>query len=753
MNPIGEPHGYELQRCWKRRLDLRFQQADDARWNVLDPVTRQSYRVGLAEHWLLTRPDGRQPLSQLLQRFRRDLPGVAASDQQLLSCIAGFGHAGLLSSPGVPAVAGSPSKGWQEWLGSSVVWQIRGVNPDRWLAKLAPHTNALFTIEAVRFWVCLAILALSAVMLDFQRLASQSLSLDWILHPTTAGSLLVVFIATRALHELGHALVCKRFGIRCPDIGLFVILGAPCVYCDVSESWQLPSRWQRAAVAAAGMYVEFIAATLAAALWLATHSGPANTLALQTMLVCSISTLVINANPLMRFDGYYILADWLDEVNLRGKADSLAMVHLKSLILGVHASEPPRFSVTAMSVAKRRMLMGFSLAGWLYRAMLSLTIASLLVAMYTHWNLPWVGRFLAAAILISWWGVPMVHLGGELWRAAGAHARRWRMVGLASLAILIIAGLPIPNRQSARGWLQPQRSQGVYAGADAQLVSCSVKDGQLVEAGQALFQLRSPPLNARLIRYQQARRVNEIRLEASTRMRDMHSQDVDLQQDTHQLSAATSRLVSLQREIASLELSASDAGRLIAMPVPSADRDSGAGLGLAAGPVRSAGAEFASTGSFSSGSLDGASTTHWCEPQQVGRYMSAGTLLACVCSSQSIAVIPLNEQQLSHVAVGTPVRLRLPHARRQLVSGSVRSVVQIDQLASPWQAAAMSAISQVAVTDHAHQHARFAAVIELPDDVAGIPGGTVDAVFISEAVTLFGIAQRWLASNLRLIAD
>ncbi len=754
--PIAEkqpPH--EPDRRWYRRADLRIRQADNACWNVLDPVTRHSYRVGLAEHWLLTRPDGRQSSGQLWGRLRRELPSLQVTDEDLASTMLGFARAGLLTCSGSPPASNAPAgKNWQELLGNTVVWQIRGLNPDRWLSSWAGHTNWLFSARAVRVWLWLTLITLCVVLLDFQRLATQSLSLAWILHPTTAGSLLVVFVCTRAVHELGHALVCKRFGVRCPDIGLFVILGAPCVYCDVSESWQLPKRSQRAAVAAAGMYVEFIVATLAAWLWLSTVAGPTNTLALQTMLVCSISTLVINANPLMRFDGYYILTDWLDEVNLRSKADRLAGTQLKRLVLGDSRTDSQLPIHAKLSPTRRRLLIGFSLAGWLYRAMLSLTIAGLLVNMYTGWNLPWVGRFLATAILVSWWGIPMVKLLRELWQSAGEQSRRWRLSAVAALLTVTVAWLPIPNRQWASGWLQPQQSHGVYAGTAAQLSACNVRDGQIVEVGQALFELRSEPLNSRLVRYQQARRIGEIRLEAATRMRDMHSQDVDLQHDAHQLAAADSRLASLQREISALSLTAPVAGRLVAMPVNPADHNASmpaAGfLGAAVGGLSTS---VPTTSPRVAAAMDGAAATHWCEPPQLERVVSAGTLLACVCSTRSIVVIPLTEQQLSYVAAGTTVRLRLPYAQRTLAAGQVQSVVQMEQLASPWQAAALTAMDQVSLLGGAKPRMSFAAVIELPADVEGLPGASVDAVFSSETTTLYAIAQRWLASNLRLMAD
>jgi putative peptide zinc metalloprotease protein len=723
----------------QRRRDLRFQQIDSLRWNVLDPVSRQSYRIGLIEHWLLTRPDGRATVDQLFKRLRAEFPRTGMSNEQLLACLTTFLRNGLLWSYGLVGTGADHSavrsslQGWQEWLGSTVSWQIRGINPDRWLGRCAAHTSLLFSGRAVRVWLLLALLTGLAVLLEFQRLAAQSLSLEWILHPTTAGSLLAVFIVTRGLHELGHALVCKRFGIRCPDIGLFLILGAPCVYCDVSESWQLPRRWQRAAVAAAGMYVELIIATLSAWLWLATVDGPASTLALQTMLVCSVSTIVINANPLMRFDGYYILADLLDEVNLRSKADSAAANGLRWLALGL-----PNRSY-AGSLRRQRLLSAFSLAGWIYRAGLSLTIASVLVSIYSNWNLLWVGRLLAAAILVSWWGVPAMKLSANLWHTAQQHGRSWRLAVVTAVLVLAVTWLPLPSRQLASGWLQPAESQGIYVGTASRLVACTVPDGANVKTGDPLFQLRSDQLNTRLVRYQQASRVAAIRLEADTRRRDMHGDDIDLQHASHQLEQARSWLAAAEQERAGLHLLAPMDGRLVAMPAPTAS-ESTAG-------------NNSTNDDASRWEIDGSYPTTWCAPQQVGRAVATGALLASVCSDSTIAVIPLTEDQLSRVAVGTPVRLRIAHHQRVLHDCRVRSVVRIDELSSPWQAAALVSLQQASSPHGQHSAVRFAAVIEVPDEVGDLPGATVDAVFVGPSTTLFAIVSRWLQSNLRLLAD
>ncbi|MEO8270008.1 MAG: hypothetical protein ABI557_09815, partial [Aureliella sp.] len=481
------------------------------------------------------------------------------------------------------------------------------------------------------------------------------------------------------------------------------------------------------------MYVELIIATLSAWLWLATIDGPASTLALQTMLVCSMSTVAINANPLMRFDGYYILADLLDEVNLRGKADSVAACGLRWLVLGLP------YPAHSDSLGRQRLLMAFSLAGWGYRAVLSLTIASVLVSIYGNWNLLWIGRFLAAAILVSWWGVPAMKLSLNLWQTAQQHGRSWRLAAVTAALVLAIVWLPLPSRQLASGWLQPAESQGVYAGTASRLISCAVRDGAVVKAGDPLFQLRNEQLNTRLLRYQQASRVAEIRLESDKRRRDMHGEEIDLQHATHQLQQAHSWQTAAEQELAGLMLLAPIDGRLVAMPAPTASEPNSLG-------------RTASDGT-SQREFDGSHPTTWCASQQTGRTIAAGWLLASVCSTSAIAVIPLTEDQLSGVAAGTVVRLRIAHQQRILRDCRVRSVVQIDELSSPWQAAALDALQQASLQRSNRATVRFAAVIEVPDDVGNLPGATVDAAFVAPSTTLFAMAKKWLQSNLRLLAD
>jgi putative peptide zinc metalloprotease protein len=721
----------------RARRDLRVRASTDRRattyFNVLDPLTRQSYRIGVIERALLAALNGNRTLAQVLQLLRRDSQFEALDENQLLVSVEQLQRSGLVRASGRVAQSLSASAQHaaraQATLSGFVVWQLRGLQPDAWLAKLAPHTNSIFSGAAVRFWMVAAMLTCCGVFLEFQRLASQSTSWQWIVHPAQGTALFAVFLCTRALHELGHALACKRHGIRCPDIGLFLILGAPCVYCDVSESWQLPSRWQRAAVAAAGMYVELIVATMAAWVWLATVDGPTNTVALQTMFVCSVSTLLINANPLMRFDGYYILSDILDESNLRGRADGIAESRLYRWVLGKAAM--PRANATDHFYS--HALCVFSWLGWGYRAGLSLAIAGLLVTIYESWNIAWFGRLIAVLILISWWGVPSVKLAKNLVQTARKTRTSWRLaLGTAAL-VGCICLLPVPYRQFATGWVQPSSMQGVYAAAQGILDNADLPPaGAMVATGQPLFRIHDLRIHQESIRAAGLQRIALKNLQEQQRRRHLQdTQQIDLASADAAVEITTLQAENAQRELERLFLKAPRGGRLLVMP---------------AAPQ---------TGPWD---LDADAFKHsWSSATQIGRTVAEGTMLAAICDAQLTAVIPLNDKQLQWIATDTEVRLRGAEQAEKVYTGRVQAVVLLSDATATWRLMNGDLDGSGSVSGNASPQgdasAAYAALVQLPAEVAISTGTRIDAVFIVPSQTLAAIGFRWLQQNLRWLAD
>lgn len=748
---------------YSARRDLRVQANTDkklsAYFNVLDPITRQSFRVGELEHSLLLALNGNRTLGQVLKLLRKASPYESLTEQQLLLTVEQLQRSGLIRASQV--AKGSGGRGRvpdtlraQAWLAGFVSWQLRGLQPDAWLAKLAPHTNAIFSQKAVVLWLLLAAATCLGVLLEFPRLANQSAAWQWIVHPVQGSALFAVFLITRALHELGHAVVCKRHGVRCPDIGLFIVLGAPCVYCDVSESWQLPNRWQRAAVAAAGMYVELIVATLAAWVWMLTIDGPANTVALQTMFVCSVSTLLINANPLMRFDGYYILSDILDESNLRGRADAIAETRLYRLILGRVAvplqASGGKYERATNELAQLdgrtyvHLLCVFSWMGWVYRAGLSLAIAGVLVTIYESWNIAWVGRTIAVLILISWWGIPTVKLAKNLIQMAGKTNKRLRLLW-ASFAFVGCVGLvPVPYRQFASGWVQPESMRGVYAPADGILKCCednefseneciekTPQSGCEVEEGDFLFSLHD--IDAIL----DAMRKDAMQRRAWAEY-ESHRQSLSQATESYKTAYENSmdRFEEAAKELEKRNLKSPITGRFVAMP---ANPPTGP-WSIAADSLR----------------------YDWDGSNQAGRMIAKGTMLAAICGSQRIAVIPLSDSQLEWIRSGTEVRLRCVE-RPEVFQCKVDKVVPLEEINAAWRlvhgelangaAGTSSTKASNSIAGQKHSAVAYAAQISLPEDVGGSIGAQIDGVFIAPSQTVGSLGYRWLQQNLRWLAD
>jgi putative peptide zinc metalloprotease protein len=133
--------------------------------------------------------------------------------------------------------------------------------------------------------------------------------------------LYLALAVVKVIHEFGHGLSCKRFGGEVDDDG-GCLTRSPALYCNVSDAWIPPNKWHRIIISAAGIYVELVIAAIATFVWWYTPTQPfVNNLSLSLMVVCSVSTVVFNANPLMRYDGYYVLADWIEIPNLREKAN------------------------------------------------------------------------------------------------------------------------------------------------------------------------------------------------------------------------------------------------------------------------------------------------------------------------------------------------------------------------------------------------------------------------------------------------
>ncbi len=300
--------------------------------------------------------------------------------------------------------------------------------------------------------------------------------------------LLAGWVVLKGFHELSHGLACKKYGGFVREAGLVLVLFAPSPYIDVTSCWRFTSKWFRMHVALAGMLAEFTLAALATFVWSWTPSGALNQWCAHLVVMASVTTLLFNANPLMRFDGYYVLADWLEIPNLATKGEQYVGYLAKKFLLTVPANPPQ------LPPERALLIKTYGVSAFLWR---SLTFVSIGIAATSLFH--GAGLTLVVAWLLLWL-VPLIkRIGLALQMAPGGIVRNSSRALVSSVAVasLILAFLWwVP-------WLGAVRAPGVIDYADAPVVRAEspgfintlrVHDGEVVNEGQILAILENADL-------------------------------------------------------------------------------------------------------------------------------------------------------------------------------------------------------------------------------------------------------------------
>ena len=300
----------------------------------------------------------------------------------------------------------------------------------------------------------------------------------------------VTLVGVKFLHELGHAFTAKRMGCRVPTMGVAFLVLWPVAYTDTNDTWRLTNRWQRLQVAAAGIVTELHIAAWATLAWAVLPDGEARAAAFVLATTSWVATLAINASPFMRFDGYFVVSDWLDLPNLHDRSFALARWKLREWLFALGEKPPEVFSP-----GKQRALILFAWTTWLYRLVLFLGIAVLVYQFF----IKLVGIVLFAVELI-WFVAGPIHREVNQWRVRWAAIQRSRRTWTSTallLALTLTLLVPWPTRVTASALLRPVDIWPVFAPAGARLETLALHDGQKVAKGDLLLTLQIPDLALR----------------------------------------------------------------------------------------------------------------------------------------------------------------------------------------------------------------------------------------------------------------
>ncbi len=475
-------------------------------WLVKDPVALRYFHLGDEEHAILKMLDGTTSLQEIKRRFESAFAPMQLTLEQIHAFLGHLHRCGLL-------LVEAPGQGrellerrnlrrrweWVESIGNVLAIRFRGLDPDpllRWLdARFAWIFSPWFLAACFVLVVAAGILA----AVQFEVLAQRLAASKTLLAPGNLLWLAAAIALAKTLHELGHALTCKHFGGECHELGVMLLVFTPCLYCNVSDAWLLADKWRRIAVAAAGIVVEIVLAAVCLLLWWFTEPGWLNTLLLGVVLVCSVNTLLLNGNPLLRYDGYYVLADWIEVPNLSQQARDLIGRGLARIFLG--EDRPAERYVPGRLQA---LVALYAVASLVYRWVVVVAILWVCYRFLRPHGLEVLAGGLAVLVLAGMLAMPLVRLAGSLANPAfRQRLPRGRFAASCAVVVAvlgIVATVPLPFRISAPVVLQPRGERSVYVVVPGALTA-------LVEPGERVAE--NQPV-ARLANLQLAKEVAEL---------------------------------------------------------------------------------------------------------------------------------------------------------------------------------------------------------------------------------------------------
>lgn len=426
-------------------------------------------------------------------------------------------------------------------------------DPNATLKRLEPVIKLIASPLGAIVWIATVVAAVAVVANHFGQLRIQT---QGILSLSNLPLLYLSLIIIKALHELGHASAVRRFGGSVHTMGIMFLIFNPLPYTDTTASWSFRSKWHRVLVGLAGMVTEVFVAALAVFVWAGTGTGPPHALAYNMMIVASVSTVVFNLNPLMRFDGYYILSDVLDIPNLNARASR----HLRHLIeryaFGFKRSESP-----ASSRSEAAWLTLFGIASGLYRLAVFSTILLIIADRFLL-----LGIVVAAVCAIAWVLTPLLRLVNYLATSPRLERTRLRAAGVcllfAALLVGLLAVLPLPSAFKAPGVLEASRLEIVANDVAGRVVSIEVTPGTRVNKGDVLVHLANPELTFQAEEVQAHLNEAEV-LEA----RAINGNPADLQAIESTAASIRKQLERIRREQADLLVKAAERGIWVAPDV------------------------------------------------------------------------------------------------------------------------------------------------------------------------------------------
>ncbi|HQF60772.1 MAG TPA: efflux RND transporter periplasmic adaptor subunit [Verrucomicrobiota bacterium] len=539
-----------------------------------DPLALTYFRLRPEEAFILSQLDGKKNIREISAQFAASFPNKPLRVDEVAAFLHHLGNMGLLNVSAKRFIffarqsknqAASPHiiQVWAKLISQLMFFKVPLVDPSPWLGKLT-HSIRFFWNR----WVvmgCLAFFVWTAVWLFLHADAFERNTINF-LAPSNLLLLWFTIITIKTIHEFGHATTCRYFGGEVHEMGAAMICFSPVGYVDASDSWMMPQRKHKIFVALAGIYVEFIIASIAAHVWLYSPPGLLQSIAFNAMLTASLNTVFFNMNPLMKFDGYYVVSDLLEVPNLRTKALAFVSLKLQRFFFGV---SNPALEKAVENDHHGKAFTLYALFAFGYMTFLIYSLSQIFAKVLRPYGLGEFGLAVGVFVQASFVMLPLYKFfsdsfSGRSHVAKLPEIRRKLPLRYAIIAAVVLgfAFFPVHHSIDRQGVVLFEEGEQIGSHVGGIIRNVLVETGQQVTTGQVLVELSNPEVEHRLKAAELDLAAARLRLgqllsnrsQASTRQ---------LAEADHALEAATTALQRARDDIGQLTLRSPIAGTVV----------------------------------------------------------------------------------------------------------------------------------------------------------------------------------------------
>lgn len=468
------------------------------RWYVLQDSTGGRYhRLSPGAYALVSRMDGVTTVQELWDEACRTGGDALPTQDEVVELLMQLHANDLLHCDVTPDTSelferysNRKKQKWQQWITQPMSMRIPLINPDTFLTRWVHRMAWLFTRTGALLWLAVVV---PAIMLAGENWKELTLNLsDHVLSTSNLLVMALIYPVLKAIHELGHGFATKVWGGAVHEMGLMFLLFMPVPYVDASAASAFRSRHRRAIVGAAGMLAEVFVAALAMYIWVLVEPGVVRAVAFNIMVIAGVSTVVVNGNPLLRYDGYYILSDLIEIPNLGQRGQRYLTYLADRYLFGAKELKSPD-----ETPAEKRWLAGYTVTAWFYRVFVTVTIILFIGNKFFIF-----GILMAAVAAFGMFIMPLWKAARHLRESPALHRHRGRAVKLTAgaAAVILAIGLfvPMPLRTQSEGvvWLPDQAL--LRAEVNGFFVRWLVEPGTFVRKGTALATMTDPKLETEL---------------------------------------------------------------------------------------------------------------------------------------------------------------------------------------------------------------------------------------------------------------